>query len=177
MKFAEKLAADGMSASRIALKVNAQFGTFHTRNAVIGVIARRGNVRLGSNGGQSKKHVENRLRNAAVRKKKPAFGFASPTSSTVVKAPAPLPVEEPPPSKRYTLFDRPANGCKWFYGDPLDHPDGYCPGVSVPGLPYCEYHVRAAYQVRPAKRVTAAGDGRVEPDFVPVPKEFQGVEP
>ncbi len=174
---AESLAAQGLSASRVALKLNAEFGTSYSRNAIIGVIARRGNVRLGSNEGQSKKRVENRLRNAAVRKKKPVFGFGSAKSSPIAKPPMPLPVEEPPPSKRYTLFERPASGCKWFYGDPLDSPRGYCTATSVPGLPYCEFHVQKAYQVRPMKRVTAVGDKFVEPDAAPVPKEFQEVEP
>ncbi len=42
--------------------------------------------------------------------------------------------------------------CRWPVGDPRDPDFHFCGASAVPGMPYCEYHARLAYQ--------AAGRGR-----------------
>ena len=38
------------------------------------------------------------------------------------------------------------NHCRWPYGDPQHKDFHFCGGEKTPGLPYCEYHCRRAFQ-------------------------------
>ena len=43
--------------------------------------------------------------------------------------------------------------CKWPHGDPQESDFHFCGGPSVPGLPYCEEHVKAAYQTNKKSKI------------------------
>lgn len=48
--------------------------------------------------------------------------------------------------------------CRWPNGDPRDADFSFCGCENVPGLPYCEAHVRAAYQVVTRNKSLKASD-------------------
>lgn len=48
--------------------------------------------------------------------------------------------------------------CRWPSGDPKDEDFSFCGCTSVPGLPYCEEHAKAAYQVPSRSRTLKAED-------------------
>lgn len=48
--------------------------------------------------------------------------------------------------------------CRWPLGDPRDEKFSFCGDGSIPGLPYCEHHSRAAYQAASRNRVLQAED-------------------
>lgn len=48
--------------------------------------------------------------------------------------------------------------CRWPNGDPRDADFSFCGCENVPGLPYCEAHVRAAYQVVTRNKSLNAAD-------------------
>lgn len=51
-----------------------------------------------------------------------------------------------------------ARMCRWPNGDPRDETFNFCGCDAVPGLPYCDEHCRAAYQVPTRTRTLNAED-------------------
>ncbi len=49
-------------------------------------------------------------------------------------------------AKRIDLMELTERTCKWPIGDPNDEDFHFCGLASVPGKPYCEYHVAVAFQ-------------------------------
>ncbi len=52
--------------------------------------------------------------------------------------------------------------CRWPIGDPQQADFHFCGKGKVPGLPYCEFHARRAYQPpQPRRRDRAVGEPSV----------------
>lgn len=166
IEFLKGYLQEGLSATQMAARLLVDAKKKTTRNAVLGIIHRRGLVTHESSRkseGIRRSQALNRIRNRQARAKAPVFGFAGPKSSTIVRDPEALPEEDRKPEGCYPLIhadpekERPADGCKWFYGDPIEDPNGFCPSKSVPGLPYCERHSRAAFRPVEARSRSSSG--------------------
>jgi len=59
---------------------------------------------------------------------------------------------------RMDLVDLDARMCRWPNGDPQDDNFSFCGCQTVPSLPYCPDHARAAYQVSTRGRTLNADD-------------------
>jgi GcrA cell cycle regulator len=72
------------------------------------------------------------------------------------RAPTPLRIEDDltiPPSERKTVETLLADDCRWPFGDPMQPGFHFCGKRKVDGSPYCEFHMRRAFQTarpRPA---------------------------
>jgi GcrA cell cycle regulator len=51
-----------------------------------------------------------------------------------------------PIGQRRTLLELNEDTCRWPIGDPATTEFFFCGGKPLDGLPYCNYHSRAAYQ-------------------------------
>jgi GcrA cell cycle regulator len=51
-----------------------------------------------------------------------------------------------PLGQRRTLLELSEDTCRWPIGDPATPEFFFCGGKPLNGLPYCNYHSRAAYQ-------------------------------
>lgn len=60
--------------------------------------------------------------------------------------------------KGINLIDLDSRMCRWPVGDPKDENFNFCGCDAVAGLPYCEDHCRAAYQVPTRSRTLKAED-------------------
>ena len=67
-----------------------------------------------------------------------------------------------PVGERKTLQDLTESNCRWPIGDPQHEDFHFCNRNKVPGLPYCEFHAKRAFQPPQAKRKDRAGQ-RNEP--------------
>ncbi len=145
----KKLWAEGLSASQIANRLSGV-----TRNAVIGKVTRLGlPERLvssrKSSGGRTKSLNKRRERQraAAAARSKP-----SPRAKSMIELvfdAVPIePVEELfiPVKDRKGVLQLEASDCRWPIGDPREPDFHFCGKGKVTGLPYCEHHVRRAYQ-------------------------------
>ncbi len=153
----KKLWSDGLSASQIAGELGGV-----TRNAVIGKVHR-----LGLSGRAKAPAAAQKVRKPVT---KPISGSSgSPGShhsrggmtpqshgATALKmdmspAPAPEPESRPiaelvPLAQRATILTLTERTCKWPIGDPSTDDFYFCGHNSDPGVPYCQYHCRIAYQ-------------------------------
>ncbi|MBA5779211.1 GcrA cell cycle regulator [Stappia sp. F7233] len=165
----KKLWTDGLSASQIAGELGGV-----TRNAVIGKVHR-----LGLSGRakapapvQKARKIAKPATGASGGSSLPSKGGMMPQShgATALKmesapAPAPAPQERPvaelvPLSQRATILTLNERTCKWPIGDPTSDDFYFCGHSSDPGVPYCAYHCRIAYQPatdRRRDRKAAAG--------------------
>jgi GcrA cell cycle regulator len=136
--------ADGRSASQIA----AELGEV-TRNAVIGKVHRLGLS------GRAKTSVPARPRKE--RRPGPRSARHATIGATALKAlrhldpdpepdPEPAFLEEPDPAFRATILTLTEHTCRWPLGDPGGPDFFFCGRASDPGVPYCPYHTRIAYQ-------------------------------
>jgi GcrA cell cycle regulator len=153
----KKLWIDGLSASQIATELGGV-----TRNAVIGKVHRL------SLSGRAKP-----ASTPVARARKPATTIGRSATSnrpisgmrpmvagnTALKAlghiaPEPRPVARMsssddvvvPISKHATILTLTEQTCKWPIGDPSTEGFHFCGCGSKPGVPYCDYHARIAYQ-------------------------------
>ena len=64
------------------------------------------------------------------------------------------PVEEMiiPLAERKTIQTLVESSCRWPIGDPQMADFHFCGKNKVPGLPYCEFHARRAFQAPQARR-------------------------
>lgn len=60
------------------------------------------------------------------------------------------------------LVDLKERMCRWPSGDPREESFSFCGCETVAGLPYCEVHCRAAYQVPTRTRTLQAEDFELE---------------
>jgi GcrA cell cycle regulator len=76
--------------------------------------------------------------------------------SDINTLPAPLRADDDliiPISERKTVETLLANDCRWPFGDPMSGDFHFCGKQKKDGSPYCEFHVRRAFQAakpRPA---------------------------
>jgi GcrA cell cycle regulator len=69
--------------------------------------------------------------------------------SDIKRFPTPLRVDDDlniPLGERKTVETLLADDCRWPFGDPLDGDFHFCGKRKVDGSPYCEFHVRRAFQ-------------------------------
>jgi len=51
-----------------------------------------------------------------------------------------------PPSERKTMVTLLPNDCRWPFGDPLEPDFHFCGQPKTEGNPYCDFHMRRAFQ-------------------------------
>ena len=140
----KKLWESGLSASQIA----AELGNV-TRNAVIGKVHR-----LGLSGrAKAPSTAAPRPRKARpaqmVRVSRPMSrgNTALALAYEMDHEPEPELIENIIPlGQRRTLLELNEDTCRWPIGDPATSDFFFCGGKPLGGLPYCNYHSRAAYQ-------------------------------
>ena len=144
---------EGLSASQIAGRLGGV-----TRNAVIGKVHR-----LGLSGRATTTRIKSarprtRPQVAAKRPAKPRFAqlgspmvrsLYQPDADPFVPAVAEL---EIPLNERKTIQTLTECSCRWPIGDPQMADFHFCNRDKVPGLPYCEFHARRAFQPPQARR-------------------------
>jgi GcrA cell cycle regulator len=147
----KKLWAEGLSASQIAGRLGSV-----TRNAVIGKVHR-----LGLSG----RATTSRMKSHRPRPRLAAKRLAAKTRFSPLGNPAfralyaeaeayQPPVEELviPPNERKYIQTLTECCCRWPIGDPQTPEFHFCGKNKVPGLPYCEFHARRAFQPPQARR-------------------------
>ncbi len=147
----KKLWAEGLSASQIAGRLGSV-----TRNAVIGKVHR-----LGLSGRATTSRMKShrpRQRMAAKRMAKTRFSpMGNPAFRALCQAeadPFTPPVEELviPMNERKYIQTLTECSCRWPIGDPQAADFHFCGKNKVPGLPYCEFHARRAFQPPQTRR-------------------------
>ncbi len=133
----KQLWGEGKTAAEIA-KV---LGDGITRNAVIGKAHR---LKLSS-------RLSPIQQNALPKKQKSSDA----PKPVFIKPAVKLPEFKGKGVKMVDLKDR---MCRWPNGDPQEESFSFCGCESVPGLPYCDTHARAAYQVPSRNRNMKAED-------------------
>jgi GcrA cell cycle regulator len=141
----KKLWADGLSASQIAAEIGAV-----TRNAVIGKVHRLGlSGRAKSPSSSANRQRKPRAATQMLRVSRPSVrgNTALARAYEYDLDPEPAMIENIIPiGQRRTLLELTAATCRWPIGDPGMPEFFFCGGNSLPGLPYCHYHSRIAYQ-------------------------------
>lgn len=74
-----------------------------------------------------------------------ASGAAKVASKSARFLDKPAPAVDTPPDKLLSFEDVDHGHCRYIYGHPFEDSHGYCGREQVPGLPYCELHVRKCY--------------------------------
>jgi len=159
----KKLWGEGLSASQIAGRIGSV-----TRNAVIGKVHR-----LGLSGRATTTRMKShRPRTRPVPAKrapvKPSYTNVGNTALQRLyreAEPYVAPAEELviPVAERRSIQSLEECSCRWPIGDPQDSDFHFCGKNKVPGLPYCEFHARRAFQPPQSRR----GGGQVQRQNVP----------
>lgn len=172
----KKLWQEGLSASQIAGRLGGV-----TRNAVIGKVHR-----LGLSGRATTSRMKSsrpRARAATARRAQqkppnfrqlgnPAFrGLYQSDVEPFVPAPEEIDI---PLAERKNLQDLMENDCRWPIGDPQHDEFHFCNRGKVPGLPYCEFHAKRAFQPPQARRRGGVG---AKPETTPVLAKPTTTEP
>ncbi|ADZ71696.1 GcrA cell cycle regulator [Polymorphum gilvum SL003B-26A1] len=150
MDLLKKLWGEGLSASQIA----AELGGI-TRNAVIGKVHRLGlSGRAKTQAPASKPRRKNGGGQGAGSRpvqSQPQSRGATALKLDVEAIPQAKQEVEPvaelvPMAERATILTLTERTCKWPIGDPGSEDFYFCGRHSEPGVPYCPYHCRIAYQ-------------------------------
>ena len=148
----KKLWLEGLSASQIA----GVLGEGVTRNAVIGKVHR-----LGLSGRATTSRMKSHRARPRMASKRMAKARFSATGNPAFRAlyqeqqePYMPAVEEIviPLAERKTIPTLVECSCRWPIGDPQMSDFHFCGKNKVPGLPYCEFHARRAFQPPQARR-------------------------
>lgn len=151
----KKLWGEGLSASQIASRLGSV-----TRNAVIGKVHRLGlsgratTSRLKSH--RPRARIANAKRATPINKSRfaqignPALrALYQPDAEPYVPPAEELDI---PLAERKTIQTLVECSCRWPIGDPQLPDFHFCGKTKVPGLPYCEFHARRAFQPPQARR-------------------------
>ncbi len=147
----KKLWAEGLSASQIAGRLGSV-----TRNAVIGKVHR-----LGLSGRATTSRMKShrpRQRMASKRLAKSRYAtIGNPALRALYNAETNVylpPTEELviPVAERKSIQTLTEVTCRWPIGDPQHTEFHFCGKNKVPGLPYCEFHARRAFQPPQTRR-------------------------
>jgi len=149
----KKLWSEGLSASQIAGRLGGV-----TRNAVIGKVHR-----LGLSGRATTSRMKSsrpRLRQPSARRTQQKASFkqlGNPALRNLyqgeVEPFTPAPEEAAiPEHQRKTLQELTESNCRWPIGDPQHDDFHFCNRNKVPGLPYCEFHSKRAFQPPQVRR-------------------------
>ena len=153
---ARRLWAQGFTATQISKRLGQV-----TRNGVIGKL-----YRLGLTKGDRKENLRNATlpfmgRNKTHRKSKPTPNFThwKPGRSMIARLktePLTDPAVEVLPEKRWGDIKEHDQNCRWIIGDPkgkvISNAPMFCGSRKLPGLPYCEFHARRAFQTPTPRR-------------------------
>lgn len=143
----KKLWAEGLSASQIAARIGGV-----SRNAVIGKVHRLGlsgratTSRMKSHRSRPRAAltVKRALRSRIGSGGNPALrALYQPESEPYVQTFEELDI---PLHERRTIQTLTECNCRWPIGDPQTAEFHFCNRNKVPGLPYCEFHARRAFQ-------------------------------
>ncbi len=140
----KKLWADGLSASQIA----AELGGI-TRNAVIGKVHRLGLSGRAKTPSSAAPRQRKARAPSMLRVARPALRGNTALAHAYEYEPEPEPelVDNIiPMGQRRTILELTESTCRWPIGDPGSAEFFFCGGNTQPGLPYCGYHSRVAYQ-------------------------------
>ena len=143
----KKLWQDGLSASQIA----GELGGI-TRNAVIGKVHRlglsgRAKAPSSSVPRQRKPRAASSMFRAPRTMMRGATALAMQPAYDYDPEPEPEPIENIIPiGQRCTLVELTDDKCRWPIGDPGHADFFFCGGKTTPGVVYCGYHARIAYQ-------------------------------
>jgi GcrA cell cycle regulator len=165
----KKLWGEGLSASQIAGRLGSV-----TRNAVIGKVHR-----LGLSGRATTSRMKShrpRPRMAAKRMAKNRFSQLGNPAFRALYAEAEVyqaPVEELviPANERKYIQTLTECSCRWPIGDPQAADFHFCGKTKVPGLPYCEFHARRAFQPPQTRRREREIAQPVLADVAALPKQ------
>ena len=152
-----KLWSEGLSASQIAGRLGGV-----TRNAVIGKVHRLGLSGRATTSRMKSSRPRVRTNTARRAQQRPNFSqLGNPTFRSLYQGDAepfvPAPEEiEIPLADRKNLQDLMENDCRWPIGDPQHDDFHFCNRHKVPGLPYCEFHAKQAFQPPQARRRSGA---------------------
>lgn len=147
----KKLWAEGLSASQIAGRLGSV-----SRNAVIGKVHR-----LGLSGRATTSRMKShrpRQRMASKRMAKSRYAtIGNPALRALYNAETNVylpPTEELviPVAERKSIQTLTEVTCRWPIGDPQHTEFHFCGKNKVPGLPYCEFHARRAFQPPQTRR-------------------------
>jgi len=178
----KKLWGEGLSASQIATRLGGV-----TRNAVIGKVHR-----LGLSGRATTSRMKShrpRARAAATAKRVVAKSRFATIGNPALRAlyqpeALPLPVVEElviPLAERKSIQTLVECSCRWPIGDPQHADFHFCGKGKVPGLPYCEFHARRAFQPPQVRRrereVSIPAFGETSPADVVSPVSIKTPEP
>lgn len=168
----KKLWQEGLSASQIAGRLGGV-----TRNAVIGKVHRLGLSGRATTSRMKSSRPRARAATARRAQQRPNFRqLGNPAFrnlyQTEVEASLPVVDElEIPVEERKSLQDLTENCCRWPIGDPQHDDFHFCNKNKVPGLPYCEFHAKRAFQPPQAKRRGGSGAKVVETPALAKPAE------
>jgi len=159
----KKLWMEGLSASQIANRMGGV-----TRNAVIGKVHR-----LGLSGRATTSRVSRTRTRKPRAPSNPVTNVFRSAGNTALKAdqglapdyrpePKPAIIQELqiPPGERASILTLNENTCRWPIGDPEDEDFYFCGRQPQDNLPYCQHHVRIAYQPAQDRRRKRAAGGR-----------------
>lgn len=150
----KKLWSDGLSASQIAAELGAV-----TRNAVIGKVHRlglSGRAKAPSSGVSRPRKPRSASQMLRVSRPSIRGNTALAHAYEYEEDPEPELTENVIPiGQRRTLLELTEATCRWPIGDPGTPEFFFCGGNSLPGLPYCHYHSRIAYQPPGERRRSA----------------------
>ena len=82
------------------------------------------------------------------------------------------PVQAPPVEENYCygagvqLVELKERMCRWPIGDPKEEGFKFCGGPSVEGLPYCDHHCRAAFQVNTKSKLRIDDLAKIDLDVI-----------
>jgi GcrA cell cycle regulator len=149
----KKLWGEGLSASQIAGRIGGV-----TRNAVIGKVHRLGLSGRATTSRMKTHRPRPRMANAKRIAAKPRYGQIGNPALRALYQPEAEPYVPPaeelviPLAERKTIQTLGECNCRWPIGDPQLADFHFCGKTKVPGLPYCEFHARRAFQPPQARR-------------------------
>ncbi len=152
----KKLWSEGLSASQIASRLGGV-----TRNAVIGKVHRLGLSGRATTSRMKSHRPRPRAASAAAAKRIVSKGRFATTGNPALRQiyqgdvePFQPSVEELviPLAERKSIQTLTECNCRWPIGDPQMADFHFCGKTKVPGLPYCEFHARRAFQPPQARR-------------------------
>jgi GcrA cell cycle regulator len=142
----KKLWSEGLSASQIAGRLGGV-----TRNAVIGKVHRLGLSGRATTSRLNSSRPRSRI-SGSRRAAKPRFATVGNLALRALYHPDAEPFVphfeelDIPVAERKTLQMLTECSCRWPIGDPQLPEFHFCNRNKVPGLPYCEFHARRAFQ-------------------------------
>ncbi|MBL8567393.1 MAG: GcrA cell cycle regulator [Hyphomicrobiaceae bacterium] len=152
----KKLWSEGLSASQIAGRLGGV-----TRNAVIGKVHRLGLAGRATTSRMKTHRARPRPAAAGATAKRPQKQRFPAAGNPVVRA-LYQPEAEPfipaqeeldiPLKERKTIQTLGECNCRWPIGDPQQADFHFCGKEKLPGLPYCQFHARRAFQPPQTRR-------------------------